>query len=124
MKPPSQTLYELADRLLAEDNYYRLLGVPPTATVDEIRTAHRQISCKFHPDTSEHPQAGEISAKLHKAYGTLKSKESRTAYDLIHKIDKTKCPTCKGSGKVSKQKGFAAKVKTTCPKCQGTGELK
>ncbi len=65
-------------------SYYGVLGLNPTASPMEIRQQYRQLSKKFHPDTTVLPEA-EARAKfqrLNEAYGTLSSPERRSLYDL------------------------------------------
>lgn len=65
-------------------SYYQLLGVMPTASVQEIRRAYRELSKLYHPDTTTLPAAiATVKFQaLNEAYGTLSSPEKRAAYDL------------------------------------------
>lgn len=65
-------------------SYYTLLGLHPTATVIEIRRAYRELSKRYHPDTTD-LQSAIATAKfqqLNEAYATLSNPERRLTYDL------------------------------------------
>ena len=57
------------------DDPYRVLGVPPTATDDEVKTAYRKLARKYHPDLNG--GSPEAEAKM---------KEVNEAYSLITKM--------------------------------------
>ncbi len=65
------------------NSYYTLLGLHPSASVIEIRRAYRELSKRYHPDTTELPPAiaTEKFQKLNEAYATLSNPERRMAYD-------------------------------------------
>jgi curved DNA-binding protein CbpA len=63
--------------------YYDLLGLHPSASVQQIRRAYRERSKLYHPDTTL-LQASIATAKFHElneAYGTLSSPDRRSQYD-------------------------------------------
>ncbi|GAB4370394.1 MAG: hypothetical protein Kow00121_11080 [Elainellaceae cyanobacterium] len=64
--------------------YYDRLNLHPTASVQEIRRAYRELSKQYHPDTTSLPQATATAKfqELNEAYATLSSPEKRVAYDL------------------------------------------
>ncbi|NEO26883.1 MAG: J domain-containing protein [Kamptonema sp. SIO4C4] len=66
------------------NSYYGLLGLHPSASVIEIRQAYRELSKKYHPDTTELPEtiATAKFQKLNEAYATLSNPERRSLYDL------------------------------------------
>lgn len=70
--------------LSGEDNYYRLLDVPQTATRREITRAYRAIMMKWHPDRVRPEQkehAEDLAKRLNRAYSTLTDPVRREQYD-------------------------------------------
>lgn len=65
------------------NSYYALLGVHPSASVIEIRRAYRELSKRYHPDTTDlAPKiATEKFHQLNQAYATLSNPEQRRVYD-------------------------------------------
>ncbi len=53
-------------------DYYEILGVPRTASADEIKKAHRRLVRKHHPDVNKGDSAS-----------TEKFKEAQEAYDVL-----------------------------------------
>lgn len=77
-------------------DYYKLLGVPPTATADEIKKAYRQLALKYHPDRNQGNKESEKKFKeVTEAYETLSDNECRESYDL--RFNKIKSDEKKGS---------------------------
>jgi curved DNA-binding protein CbpA len=64
--------------------YYELLGLHPSVSAQQIRRSYRELSKRYHPDTTELPAAIAVSKfqQLNEAYATLSSPERRFAYDL------------------------------------------
>jgi DnaJ-class molecular chaperone len=60
-------------------DYYAILGVLPTATLEEIRSAYRNLAKQFHPDHFGRDSAPFLS--LQEAYEILGDPESRSIYD-------------------------------------------
>ncbi|MEM8830522.1 MAG: J domain-containing protein [Cyanobacteria bacterium P01_G01_bin.19] len=65
-------------------DYYSLLDLHPSASNIAIRRAYRQLSKKYHPDTTTLPPSVAISKfqRLNEAYAVLSSPEQRSLYDL------------------------------------------
>ncbi len=65
-------------------DYYRRLGLPEMATAQAIRDAYRDLSRRYHPDTSELPPivAQAKFQRIQEAYHVLNSPEQRLLYDL------------------------------------------
>jgi curved DNA-binding protein CbpA len=64
-------------------NYYILLGVPNTATSEEIKSAYRVLAKKYHPDKNQgNKSAEEYFKEIQQAYTVLSNPEKRKKYDL------------------------------------------
>jgi curved DNA-binding protein CbpA len=62
--------------------YYKLLGILPTATTYEIKKAYRQLALKYHPDRNNGDEYSEnIFRKITEAYEILSDPEKREKYN-------------------------------------------
>jgi len=64
-------------------DYYKILGVDPEASNKEVKTAYRKLARKYHPDVSEHKDAGNKFKEVAEAYEVLKNTETRAEYDEV-----------------------------------------
>lgn len=62
-------------------DYYAELGVPNTATREEIQKAYRRLAKKWHPDRSPHLNAEEQFKRIQRAWDVLGDAEKRQRYD-------------------------------------------
>ncbi len=65
-----------------EKDYYAVLGVPKTATADEIKKAYRKLARQYHPDSNQGDTAKEAKFKeVSEAYDILSDTKRRKEYD-------------------------------------------
>ncbi len=64
-------------------DYYAILGVLPTASLEEIRLAYRRQARAYHPDLSTDPHAEDRFKEINEAYDVLANSEKRQAYDYF-----------------------------------------
>jgi curved DNA-binding protein len=64
-------------------DYYSILGVPRTASDDDIKKAYRKLAMQFHPDRNpgKEPWANEKFKGINEAFGVLGDPEKRRQYD-------------------------------------------
>lgn len=68
-------------------DYYYLLGVSKETTIEDIKSAYRKLSLKFHPDKN-------VGDK----YFEERFKEINEAYEYILNEKIISCPLCEGTG--------------------------
>src|SRR5499427_7643167 len=65
-------------------DYYETLGVPKTASEEQIRSAFRKLARKYHPDVAKDKKAAEEKFKeINEAYEVLSDPEKRKKYDQL-----------------------------------------
>ncbi len=62
-------------------DYYKILGVEPTADEKAIKAAYRKLARKYHPDVSKERDAEEKFKEAKEAYEMLSDSNKRAAYD-------------------------------------------
>jgi DnaJ-class molecular chaperone len=67
--------------MASEKDYYQILGVPKTATLDEIKKAYRKLALEYHPDRNKTKEAADKFKEVTKAYEVLSNAEKRKTYD-------------------------------------------
>src|SRR5262245_64745370 len=68
-------------------DYYAVLGVPASATQDEIKKTYRKLAAKHHPDKNPNdPKAAEKFKEISEAYQVLGDAEKRKQYDQMRKL--------------------------------------
>jgi DnaJ-class molecular chaperone len=68
------------------ESFYNILGVPETASKDEIKKAYRTLSLKLHPDRNPNNlEAVSKFQKINEAYETLGDDQKKEEYDMMNK---------------------------------------
>lgn len=72
------------------DNYYETLGVPRSASQEEIKKAYRKMAMKWHPDKNKsspeaEKRATEMFQKISEAYDVLGTPDKKQIYDKYGK---------------------------------------
>jgi len=64
-------------------DYYKTLGVPRSASSEDIKKAYRKLARRYHPDlNSGKKDAEEKFKEIQEAYEVLSKEDKRKAYDL------------------------------------------
>ena len=67
---------------------YHVLGVPRTASAEEIKKAYRKLALKYHPDQNPGNKVAEDKFKeINAAYSVLGDEQKRTQYDRYGSAD-------------------------------------
>jgi molecular chaperone DnaJ len=68
-------------------DYYNVIGVPASATQDEIKKAYRKLAAKHHPDKNPNdPKAAERFKEISEAYQVLGDADKRKQYDQMRQL--------------------------------------
>jgi molecular chaperone DnaJ len=68
-------------------DYYSVLGVPASATQDEIKKQYRKLAAKHHPDKNpSDPKAAERFKEISEAYQVLGDADKRKQYDQMRQL--------------------------------------
>jgi len=65
-------------------DYYKILGVSKTASVEEIKKEYRKLAIKYHPDKNQgNKKAEEKFKEINEAYDILGNPKKREKYDQM-----------------------------------------
>uniref|UniRef100_A0A6C0D8A5 J domain-containing protein n=1 Tax=viral metagenome TaxID=1070528 RepID=A0A6C0D8A5_9ZZZZ len=71
---------------MKSEDYYNILGVPESSSIDEIKKAYRKLSLTYHPDrTQGDVEKAKIFQKVSEAYEILGDADKRREYDMSRK---------------------------------------
>ena len=70
-----------------EKDFYKVLGVSKSSSVNEIKKAYRKLARQYHPDANPGDATAEGKFKdLSEAYATLSDQEQRKEYDQLRQM--------------------------------------
>jgi curved DNA-binding protein len=69
--------------MAAARDFYEVLGVPRSASQDEIQRAYRKLARSHHPDVNKDPVAEERFKEIAEAYDVLSDPGTRRRYDTF-----------------------------------------
>jgi len=62
-------------------DYYEVLGVSKSASVDEIKSTYRKLALQYHPDRNKGPEAEAKFKEISEAYAVLSDASKKKMYD-------------------------------------------
>ena len=75
---------------------YKVLGIAPGATDEEIKRAYRNLSRKYHPDANvnnpDRAQAEEKFKEVQMAYDQIMKQKQQEEFQKIDEMDKDNLP--------------------------------
>ncbi len=95
---------------MSPDQAFARLGLPVTASSQDVRLRWRQLAAVHHPDRGG--DAGTFTDMRAAMQVALEAAQAR----------ETRCPRCQGLGTERVTHGFSRMV-LPCPVCQGRGKL-
>jgi molecular chaperone DnaJ len=69
--------------MASKRDYYEVLSVERTSSVDQIKDAYRKLAMQYHPDRNKSPEAEEKFKEISEAYAVLSDPEKRKQYNTL-----------------------------------------
>jgi curved DNA-binding protein len=69
--------------MVANQDFYQILGVPREASQEDIQRAYRRLARSNHPDVNKDPAAEERFKDISEAYDVLSDPQTRRRYDAF-----------------------------------------
>jgi len=68
--------------MVQKQDYYKILGVPKSASEEDLKKAYRKLAFEYHPDRNQGNAEAERKFKeISEAYAVLKDQKTRKQYD-------------------------------------------
>ena len=72
---------------MASKDFYQVLGVPDSASQDDIKKAYRRLAKQYHPDANpDNASAAERFKEISEAHSVLSDPEKRKQYDQMRRL--------------------------------------
>lgn len=79
-------------------DFYKILGVPPSATEKDIKATYYKLAQQYHPDKTQGKTADKFK-EITAAYNVLGNKERKSQYDDMRAYSQTQSQQRGGDGR-------------------------